>query len=427
MITGYIIIMVFLVLLSMIFSSADMAYSAVSQVRLEAYAKEKNSKTSKLAYKLATDYETTISILLFGNNLVNIGLTSVMTIFMINLVTNKNLQMENNYATSLGSLIVLVVLLIFGEIIPKSIVKAKAFKFSLLLAYFVKFFEILFFPFVFVFSKFGKFLSYPITRTVRDVVLTDKELEEMVDSLNDENLIDKDQASILKGTLDYASTEAYEIMTPRVDIFAIDIDDDLDEYLKEPKLYNYSRIPVYKDSIDNILGYVLTKTLVRMRLENKPFTLDSILISPLQFPRSTEINSILKEFKKTHNHFAVIYDEYGGVEGIITMEDVLEEIVGEIWDESDERNEPYVKLKNGEYIVDGNMNFEDFCDLFNIKHDEIETDYVTIGGYCIELLDDRFAKMNDVIEFKNLIMKVIAIDDKNTVDKLRITIKKEDD
>ena len=227
------------------------------------------------------------------------------------------------------------------------LVKSKTFRASLLFAYFTKFFSIIFFPFVFIFSGLGKAISYPITKNVRDIKLTHKELEEMVDSLNEEKIIDVNQAEILKGTIDYASTEAYEIMTPRVNIMAIDIDDEEESYFENEELFNFSRIPVYQDSIDNIIGYVLTKTLVRRKLENKPFNLDSILIEPLRFPRSTEINSILTKFKATHNHFAVIYDEYGGVEGIVTMEDILEEIVGEIWDESDEKDEPYIKLKNG--------------------------------------------------------------------------------
>lgn len=428
MIALYIIVMIILVFFSMCFSSADMAYSAVSTVRLENYIKEKNSKVAKLALDLTKNYEMTIATLLLGNNLVNIGLTSIMTIFLIQLVNSNVLNLTQSVATTLGSLLVLVILLICGEIVPKSIVKSKTFRASLLFAYFTKFFSIIFFPFVFIFSGLGKAISYPITKNARDIKLTDKELEEMVDSLNEEKIIDVNQAEILKGTIDYASTEAYEIMTPRVNIMAIDIDDDEKEsYFENEELFNFSRIPVYQDSIDNIIGYVLTKTLVRRKLENKPFNLDSILIEPLRFPRSTEINTILTKFKATHNHFAVIYDEYGGVEGIVTMEDILEEIVGEIWDESDEKNEPYIKLKNGNYIVNGNMNLEDFCDLFDIDYEEINTEYVTIGGYCIELLDDNFAKVNDEIKFKNLDMKILAVDENNTVLKIKIKVNKNED
>ena len=423
---GYICVMVLFVFLSMCFSSADMAFSAVSITRLERYNDDKKSKLSALALKLAKGYESTISTLLFGNNLVNIGLTSVATIFLMHINEYFTLNLNAGTMSLITTISVLVILLIFGEIVPKSIVKAKAFKSTLLFAYFVRFFQIIFFPLTFVFSNLGRGISFPV-RKIKDINLTDKELEEMVDGLSEEKLIDEDQAEMLRGTIDFASTEAYEIMTPRVDIFAIDIEDDLEEILQEDELYNFSRIPVYEDSIDNIVGYILTKTLVRMKLEDKNPDLDSILIKPLRFPRSTEINNIMREFKQSKNHFAVIYDEYGGVEGILTMEDILEEIVGEIWDESDERNEPFVKLKNGDYIVDGNMNLEDFLDLFDYNIEDIDTEYVTIGGYCIELLDDKFAKVGDIIEFKNLELQVLAVDEHDTVEKLKITVKPEEE
>ena len=133
------------------------------------------------------------------------------------------------------------------------------------------------------------------------------------------------------------------------------------------------------------------------------------------------------EFKKTHQHFAVILDEYGGVEGVLTMEDILEEIVGEIWDESDDISSPYSKKNDGTYIVDGKMNLEDFCELFDIDYDDIETDYVTIGGFCVELLDDKFASINTIINYKNLTMKVIAIDEKHTIEKLLVKVNKEEE
>lgn len=417
MVVAYVIIIVLLVVLSMCFSSADMAYTAVSLTRLEAYKNEKKTKRAGLAYSFAKNYEKTIAILLFGNNLVNIAITSLVTVFAIRLIDENLVSLDYGTLGLIFDISILVIILIFGEIIPKSIVKAKSFRYALFFAYFVRVFQIIFTPFTFIFVKFTSLLAYPFKRS-KDIELTDKELEEMVDSLSDEKIIDEDKAEILKGTIDFAKTEAYEIMTPRVDVIAIDIDDDLEDIFKNEEFFEFSRIPVYKESIDNIIGYILTKTLVRMKLEDKPFTLDSILIEPLKFPRSTEINDILLEFKKTKNHLAVIYDEYGGVEGILTMEDILEEIVGEIWDETDDRNEPFVELKSGSFIVDGNMNLEDFLTL--IEYDEkIDTDYVTIGGYIIELLDDHFAKVDDEVTLGEWKIKVLAVDDL-TVEKILV-------
>ena len=426
MIALYIIVMIILVFFSMCFSSADMAYSAVSTVRLENYIKEKNSKVAKLALDLTKNYEMTIATLLLGNNLVNIGLTSIMTIFLIQLVNSNVLNLTQSVATTLGSLLVLVILLICGEIVPKSIVKSKTFRACLLFAYFTKFFSIIFFPFVFIFSGLGKAISYPITKNVRDIKLTDKELEEMVDSLNEEKIIDVNQAEILKGTIDYASTEAYEIMTPRVDVYALDINSDLDEILSNEDTFLHSRIPVYEGSIDNIVGFVLSKTLIRMKIEGIRNDIRSIILPILNFPRSIEINDIFKEFKRTKTHLAVILDEYGGTEGIITLEDILEEIVGEIWDETDDKENPIIEQKDGTYIVDGKMNLDDFFTEFNLdKEDLLSTEYVTIGGFCIELSDNEFCKVNDVIKYKNLTLKVLAVDNKNTIEKLHVTVSKD--
>ncbi|MFA7222864.1 MAG: transporter associated domain-containing protein, partial [Bacilli bacterium] len=164
--------------------------------------------------------------------------------------------------------------------------------------------------------------------------------------------------------------------------------------------------------------------LIRLKLINKTdVMINEILKQPLRFPRSTEINDILQAFKRSKTHFAIVLDEYGGVEGIVTMEDILEEIVGEIWDEEDDVDEPINQIGKNTYIVDGMMNLTDFFETFNIDPDSIDTDYVTIGGFCIELLDDRFAKINDVIQFKNLMMTVIAVDDNNTIEKLRVHVK----
>ena len=266
-----------------------------------------------------------------------------------------------------------------------------------------------------------------VDKTINNIKISEEELHEMVDEIEDSGLVNEEKADILHGTIDYAETEAYEIMTPRVDVYAVEVNEQIDDILKEEETYIYSRIPVYEESVDNILGYVLTKSLVRAKLENNHATLKDLLIPALTFPRSTEINDILIEFKKTHQHFAVILDEYGGVEGVLTMEDILEEIVGEIWDESDDISSPYSKKNDGTYIVDGKMNLEDFCELFDIDYDDIETDYVTIGGFCVELLDDKFASINTIINYKNLTMKVIAIDEKHTIEKLLVKINKEEE
>ena len=429
----YTLVFVLMVFLSFIFSSADMSYGSCNTNKLETiYRKDESKKANKFAFKLSKDYDKTISTILLLNDTVNACLDSVSTLIGVNLCFLVMGETELASISSenwgfIASIICLVVKITFGEIIAKSIGKIYNYKFAALYSRILNALQYVFYPITFFVSGFGAIVSYPIRKNVEDVKISDDELHEMVDEIEDKGLVNEEKAEILHGTIDYAETEAYEIMTPRVDVYAVEVNDDIDEILKNDETYVYSRIPVYEDSIDNILGYVLTKSLVRSKLENNKVNLRDLLIETLTFPRSTEINDILIEFKKSHRHFAVILDEYGGVEGVLTMEDILEEIVGEIWDESDDISSPYIKKNDGSYIVDGKMNLEDFCELFNLEYDDIETDYVTIGGFCVELLDDKFAELNSIIKYKNLTMKVIAIDEKQTIEKLLVKIEDEEE
>ena len=425
----YSILLVILLFLSIIFSSSDMAYGSASLTRLESiYRKDEKNKSNYYAYKLSKNYDSTISTILLLNDTVNAGLDSISTLLGVNIAflilgeTYPGIETLSENFGFIASMICLVTKITFGEIIAKSIGKIYNLKLCKIYGKLLNLLNIIFKPITFLVSGFGNIVSYPFVKNFNDIYISDEELHEMVDEIEDKGLVDEDKAELLHGTIDYAETKAYEIMTPRVDVYAINVTDDLDEILKKEETYYYSRIPVFEDSIDNIIGYVLTKTLVRAKLESDNVSLKDILIKPLSFPRSTEINDILIEFKNTHQHFAVILDEYGGTEGVLTMEDILEEIVGEIYDESDNDTKPCVKNKDGSYIVDGQMNLEDFCTLFHIDYDKLETEYVTIGGYCIELLDDNFAKLHQKIQFENLSMTVIALDEKNTIEKLKVVV-----
>ncbi|MBP5694159.1 MAG: HlyC/CorC family transporter [Bacilli bacterium] len=422
----YSISLVILLFLSFVFSNSDMAYGSVNLSKLALLRDAPNSKKANAkAYKLAANYDKTISTVLFLNDIVNAGLDSISTLLGVNIAILLFAGAENINQISetwglVASLICLIFKITFGEIVAKSIGKIYNTKLSIKYANVINVLYYIFYPLTFVISSLGNLFAKLFGKNIKETKLSEDELHEMVDEIEEDGLVDEEKAEILHGTIDYAITEAYEIMTPRVEVYAIEVNDNIDEVLKDEELFDYSRIPVYEETIDNIIGYVLVKDLVRAKLQEKDTSIKDLLMSHLVFPRSTEINDILKQFKTTKKHFAVILDEYGGTEGVLTMEDILEEIVGEIWDESDDHEEPYVKAKNGAYIVDGQMNLEDFCELFEINYDDIDTEYVTIAGYCIELLDDNFAKLNQVIEFEDLQMKVIAIDDKHTIQKLKV-------
>lgn len=431
LITIYICVLVIFFLLSFFFSSSDMVYGSVDILHLESELKKNNKKSVKYAYQLTRDYDNTISTILFLNDTVNAGIDSIATLLGVNLayvvLANPSSAITENWGL-VASMIALILKIVFGEITAKSIGKIFNFKFSILYSKVINALNYICLPITFLVTNFGKLITYPITHGVTDIEISEDDLHEMVDDIKDQGSVDEEKANLLHDTITYTQTEAYEIMTPRVDIYAIDIDDDIKEVMEDPNLFKYSRVPVYEGTIDNIIGFVKTRALMLAKINNININLKEILHEPLRFPRSIEINDVLKEFKKKKQHFALIMDEYGGVEGILTLEDILEELVGEIWDEKDDPDTIYTKRNDGTYIVDGKLNLEDFCELFDLDYDKLDTEYVTIGGFCVELLDDKFAKLNDVIEYKNLEMKVIALDKNGSIDKLLIKVnKKEED
>ncbi len=431
----YSCVLVILLCLSFFFSSSDMAYGSVDSFRYEKALKDDpNNKKLLTAQKLSVDYSKTISTILFCNDTVNAGLDSLSTLVGVNLayvvLTDLDAVALAESAELWGlvaSIICLIIKITFGEIIAKSVGKIYNFKLTVVYSRILDFLKYLFYPITFLVSSFGEIVVSPITKNVKDVVIIEDDLHEMVDDIENNGQVDEKKANLLHETIRYTHTEAYEVMTPRVDLNAIDIDDDINDIINDPDIYTNSRIPVYKETIDNIIGYVKSKELMVAKITGQEIKLKDILLEPLRFPRSTEINEILKTFKTKKEHFAIVMDEYGGVEGVITMEDILEEIVGEIWDENDDPDARYSKKKDGSYIIDGSLTLEDFCDLFELDYDELDTEYVTIGGYIVELLDDKFAKVNDVVTLENLEIKVIAVEKTGVVEKLLVKKIEEDE
>ncbi len=422
----YSIAIVVLLFLSFFFSSSDMAFGSVDIINFERELDTNKKKSFKRAYKLSKNYDKTISTILLLNDTVNAGLDSVSTLLGVNLAiqligADPSGQVAENWGF-IASMICLIVKIIFGEIIAKSLGKIYNFKLTKLYANIINVCNYIFIPITYIVTLFAKIVTFPITKFVKDGEILDDDLHEMIDDIEEHGQVDEEKADLLHDTITYTTTEAYEIMTPRVDLYAFDINDNIEEIINNPKTYRYSRVPVYEDTIDNIIGYVNTRKLMQLKLSKKEIDIKSILMEPLKFPRSIEINEILKIFKKEKQHFALIIDEYGGIEGIVTMEDILEEIVGDIWDENDDPDATISETNNeNTYFIDGKLNLEDFCELFELDFDDINTEYVSIGGFIIELLGDKFAKVGDVIRYKNVEMKIISLDKNNTIEKIKAT------
>lgn len=406
--------------MSFLYSSADMAYGVVSISKLEKAGTEK--KRYWRALRLAKNYDRTIATILFVNDIVNAGIDSISTLLGVNLCflilgEADAVQVSENWGL-IASMIVLVLKIIFGEIIAKSVAKMKSYNFAVLYSGWIQATVYLFLPIVYPIGFLGEKLGKLFKKNIPEVEVGEDDLHEMVNDIQEQGVVDSDKADMLHDTIRYTHTEAEEIMTPRVDVFAIDIADPIEEVLQQEEIYKYSRIPVYEDTIDNIIGFIRTKELLFKKINEEEIDLRSMLYEPFRFPQSAEINDILREFKKSKSHFALVIDEYGGLDGIVTMEDVLEDIVGEIWDEKDKVVNPIVDRHDGSFIIDGTVTLEDFCDLFEIDFDKIDTEYVTVAGFMIELLNDRFAKVGDEMDFEGVHIKVLAVDENDTVTRI---------
>ena len=409
------VVIAILVVLSGIFSMSDMVYGVVNQLRLKKDV-EKGSKRAKIALDFASNYDTTISTILFSNNLVNIAASSLSAIVGLRIFSS----LDNDLAGTITSLILLVIILIFGEICPKVIGRVFSYPLSKLLAYPILVLKYVFFPFVYVTSAFGRLLTKPITKIKEsddDEPISDEELQEMVDQIEEDEVIDEDQAELLRSAIEFKETEAHEIMTPRIDMFAFNIDDNIEELTHDDDIFAHSRIPVYKDTIDNIIGILPTKRVLKNMLAKQKINVLEMIL-PVEFvPGSMPISNILSKMKNSQTHIVIVKDEFGGTDGLLTMEDILEELVGEIWDETDTPIEFYKKLNENTYIVDGSMNIDD---LFELLEKELleDNEFTSVGGWVIDKLE-RFAKIGDSFDYENLTVTVLDATE-FTVEKVKI-------
>ena len=407
----YWLIIAFCSLLSMFFSSADMVYSAVNVDRLAIEA-EKGNKRAEQALKIANDYELSIASILFGNSLVNIVASS--------LITAIGIRWNQEWGTTVLTICFTIFLIIFAEFAPKSISKKYSFRLSLLYVYPVTIFKyislVIVWPIAKLFHLFGKLFE---KKKKEEEEINEDVLTEMVDEIEESGALEEEEAEFVRNSLDIHDVEAHEIMTPRVDVYAIDVEDDINEIIKEGEIFKHSRIPVYEETIDNIIGVLPIKALANaIYKKEEHIDIRQFLYKPLFIPRNRQLLDLLEEFKTSKIHIAFVMDEYGGVEGIVTMEDILEEIVGDIFDETDDFDEEYVEAGKGEFIVDGGMNIEDFFELIGYN-DEFETDYETVGGLCQEILN-RFAKQGDEFLFKDRYKFIILDADEYTTNRLKV-------
>ena len=400
---------VLLIALSAFFSGSEIAFASLNKTRLKKNAAEKGGR-DKVAYDIAEDYDSALSAILIGNNLVNIAASSAATVIALSVFGQ-----DSSKGPVIATAVMTVLILIFGEIVPKIAAKKNSDSFSVAVAWPLRLVMILFKPvnvlvlwIVHAFEKlWGKGKEGP--------TVTEEELASIIEIIEDEGVIDEEQSELLQSALEFSDITAQEILTPRVDMIAIDIDDPMDEIKKLVFDSPYSRIPVYKDTIDNVIGVLFIDHLLK-RLVDEP-NLDSIsdlLMPPVFIHKTMKLPAVMSELKKHQTHLAVVLDEYGGTMGIVTMEDAVEQLVGEIWDETDEIESDITETAPDQYLISGDMSIYDFLEHFDLSDHRFDTEYVTVGGWAIEMLDG-YPQKGDSFDYKNLHITIAEVDD------LRIT------
>ena len=411
--TILIIALILCVICSAFFSGSENALSECNKLRIKKEAEEGN-KAAKRAQNLIENYSKSISTILIGNNLVNIAASSFTTVLALRLF--PDIPDAVTYAT----IIITIIILICGEIVPKILATEHANSISKFISFPLRIFQILFSPLLVVITKLIDKTEHMWTPEEVEDSVTDEELVDIVESIEEEGVIDEDKSELIISAIEFADIDAYEIMVPRVDVIGINIEDSIEDILKDLSIFNHSVVPVYKESLDDIVGVIKTKDLMRQYLITGSINLEEIMKEPKFVHKTKSILDLLEEFKETGDQMAFIIDEFGGTMGIVTTEDILEELVGDIWDEKDKVEPEFIEKTENILEVDGMMNIFDFFELVEYDSREFESAYTTLGGWCTEMLED-FPEVGEKFSFEYMDFEILEMDDLR-VEKVKVTI-----
>lgn len=405
-----IVILIICLVLSALFSASETALMSLSKIRVKQMI-ENREKGANRINKLLSDPSRLLSAILIGNNVVNIGASSLMTSLAIDAFGNTGVGV----ATGIMTLLILV----FGEITPKSLAANNSEKISVRLSGFIEFVTNLLTPISFVLNIITDFLVKLLGGEVdkKKPFITQEELKTIVNVSYKEGVLEGEEKDMIYNVFDFSDSQVNDVMVPRTEIVAIDVDLPYEEIIKIINKEQYSRIPVYENTIDNIIGILYVKDLLFLDVNKEsPFDLRKYIRQPYFTPEYKSIKELFKEMRTNRNHMVVIIDEYGGTEGIVTIEDVVEEIVGDIEDEYDKKIKEIEVIKEDEYLVNGNVRIDIINELIG-THIESE-DFDTIAGFVIGIID-RLPEAGEEIEYEN-IRFIIENIDRNRIKKIRI-------
>ena len=377
----------FLIILCLIgsafFSGTEIAYTSLNKLKLKK-EEENPSFLQKLVGFIYNHYDYALSTVLVGNNLVNIAATSAATVLAVNLAASMSGQISDDEASTIVTIVMTVLILIFGEITPKMIARRCSESIAKFAAWPLLILMILFFPVVWITTIIVNMFSVLWKKDEQAVTITEEEFENLLDTAEDEGVFDEEETELLQSALEFTDLDAADILTPRIDVVGFEINDPMDQILATINEAQFSRFPVYERTVDHVIGILYVKHLLKELVDNKDVTLQELLLEPVYIPRTMKLHDIMEQFRQHQTHMVIVADEYGGIMGIVTMEDVLEQLVGEIWDENDDIVSDWQQLAKHRWECSGDMNLTEFFDNLDLDDEDLESDCTTVGGWATE-------------------------------------------
>ncbi|MCR5577452.1 MAG: hemolysin family protein [Oscillospiraceae bacterium] len=418
-VTSVILSIIVLVLLSGFFSASEMALSSCNPLRME-NLRDEGSKRAGTVVKILGRFDDALGAILIGNNLANIGASALVSVLVLLLTGTDKL-------TWVGTLALTLVIIVFGESIPKICAKKSANRFALRFARPVRLLTILLFPVVWLTVKLVWLLTLGLksgeNENAEEAV---EELHSIIETAEDEKVLDEDQSELLRSAIDFSEISAQEVMTARVDVTAFDIEDKWTDIIELIENAPYSRLPVYEGGIDNIIGVLYLNHFLKALADGGDVEIRSLLMEPCYVYKTMKLPAVLNQLRRAKQHLAVVTDEYGGTLGVVSMEDVLEEIVGDIWDDTDEVEPEVVRRTEDEYELDGAMMLSEMEELLGLPEDGIEAESSTVGGWTLECFGG-FPKVGDSFSRDGLHVTVLEMSDGRRVDKVLVKREPQDE
>lgn len=394
-----------LILCSSFFSCIETAFSCVSTARLK-NEESKGNKKARNALFITENFDKALTTILIGNNVVNLGCSSLATVLCMNIF--------QNFAAAISTGLTTILVLTFGEIIPKCIGKEKSEAVALNTAIILKGIMIVLTPlsFLFIAIKTGALKLLKIRNDSPTV--TEDELKYIIEHSENEGVLEEEESEMVQSALEFDEKSAFEVLTPRVDMLALDIDDDFETNKNKILTERYSRVPVYKENLDNILGILYTRDYLEELIEGKTPDIKLLINDAFFTYKSRKLSALMNDLRKNQVNMAIVTDEYGGTLGIVTMEDLIEEIVGEIYDEDEDIEKEYTKLRENCYFVSGDLDFDQLLELTDREDFDNDTESHTVGGFIFEHMG-RIPKEGDKFEIDGLSFEVYKVEERRII------------